>query len=214
MKKNGRRTFIQRTLLALAAGLGLRDASAAGTLPGQPGMRKLRGDVRVNGVAARQGTLVAPGDTVTTGADGEAIYVIGQDAFRQRANSTVQFGDNVATDLLRVVTGRLLSVFGRGEKRLATPTATIGIRGTACYIEAEAQSTYFCLCYGEAELRTRRGETMTYETYHHDKPMIISATAAMRAAPVVNHTDDELVELEDYVGRKPPFYGMPGTKYY
>ena len=52
---------------------------------------------------------------------------------------------------LRVVTGAVLSVFSPGEsKTLRTSTATIGIRGTAVYLEAEESRTYVCTCYGEA----------------------------------------------------------------
>jgi len=210
MKKNERRTFIRNGLFALAVGLGLREAYAAGTSAGQPGMRKLRGEVRVNGVAAKLGTLVRAGDTVATGADSEAIYVIGKDAFLQRANSTVHFGDNVATDFLRVVTGALLSVFGRGAKRLAAQYVTIGIRGTGCYIEEGKQGTFFCLCYGKADLHTAGGQSMEYETHHHDRPTTIDAKSAKPAAPVENHTDAELAMLESYVGRTPPFHGRKG----
>lgn len=211
MKKNERRAFIGRGLFALATGLGLREASAAATSSGQTGMRKLRGDVRVNGIAAKLGTLVRAGDTVATGPDSEAIYVMGNDAFLQRANSTVHFGDNVATDFLRVVTGALLSVFGHGAKRLAAQYVTIGIRGTGCYIEEGRQGTFFCLCYGKADVHTAAGGTMAYETRHHDRPTMIDATSARPAAPVTNHTDAELVMLESYVGRKPPFYGGKGS---
>jgi len=214
MKNHQRRTFVHRMLVAAAAALGMPGAFAAGTLPGRPAMRRVRGDVRVNGIAATEGTLIGPGDTVTTGADAEAVYVIGKDAFLQRANSTVRFGDSTAAEFLRVVTGALLAVFGRGEKRLAAPYTTIGIRGTGCYIETGTQSTFFCLCYGKAELRTDGGQTMTYESSHHDRPMMISPTSATRVAPPVeNHSDDELVMLEAYVGRKPPFYGKTGTGY-
>jgi len=50
----------------------------------------------------------------------------------QRQNSRVEFGNSVET-FLRIVTGGLLSVFGKGNTRkLTTPTAAIGIRGTGC----------------------------------------------------------------------------------
>ena len=32
------------------------------------------------------------------------------------------------------------------------PNATIGIRGTGAYIEVHEGRTYFCLCYGKAEV--------------------------------------------------------------
>ena len=32
-------------------------------------------------------------------------------------------------------------------------------------------------------------------------------------AKLINHTDDELVMLENLVGRWPPFYGQSGLRY-
>lgn len=196
------------------AGL-IRDALAAGTTPVAPGMHKIRGTVTVNGQPAREGQLLRPGDTIATGPKSEAIYVIGQDAYLQRDRSTVAFAANV----MRVITGGILSVFGKGEKKLEVPNATIGIRGTACYIETQDEKTvYFCLCYGVADVTPAIAPHLTerIETTHHDHPILIHNDAAMPAmAPhlVINHTDRELVMLENLVGRWPPFYGQTSTGY-
>jgi len=209
---NSRRTLI----LGLAAGglsLIMQKLLAAGSNPVPPGLHRLKGDVRVNGVAAREGLLLKAGDTVQTGPGAEAIYVIDQDAFLQRENSQVSFG-NVGADFLRVFTGKLLSVFGKGSKRITTPTATIGIRGTGCYIEAEANKVYFCLCYGEAELTPTVApqEKETIVTRHHDHPIYIHSDPTMAKsmvpASVINHSDAELTLLEALVGRRPPFDGQ------
>lgn len=205
--------------------LGLvRNALAAGANPVPPGLHKLKGTVTLNGQPAREGQLVKPGDTVVTGPGAEALYVIGQDAFLQRESSAVQFGATAA-DFMRVVTGRLLSVFGKGkERKIQVGTATIGIRGTACYIEEEPRGgsanrgkTYFCLCYGEAEVvpAAAPGQREVIRTTRHDHPIVIHADPAMATmmvtAPVINHTDAELVMLENLVGRVPPFYASgPG----
>jgi hypothetical protein len=93
---------------------------------------------------------------------------------------------------------------------LATPTATIGIRGTGCYIEAEEDRTYFCLCYGVAVVtpNDNRAGRETISTQHHEHPVYIDAgQLMMTSAPVINHTDAELIMLENMVGRRPPFYG-------
>lgn len=194
---------------------------AAGADPVPPGLHKVVGQVAVNGRPARAGQLILPGDTVVTGRDGEAIYVINQDAFLQRGGSTVSFGNTVA-DFMRVLNGRILSVFGKGDREIRFATATIGIRGTACYIEEKvgrdgtasaSAPTYFCLCYGEAKVipaaAPQQWETVI--TTHHDHPLYISndmkMPSMMVSAPVINHTDAELVMLENLVGRWPPFYG-------
>ena len=61
----------------------------------------------VNGKPAAEGAPVAPGDVVETGKGARAIYVIGDNAFLQRQNSRVEFGNSMET-FLRIVTGGLL----------------------------------------------------------------------------------------------------------
>jgi len=222
----------RRTLKALAAAglLGpagisglIRDALAKGEVPVKTGLQKVRGEVIVNYRVATEGQIIRPGDTIVTGRDSEAIYVIGQDAFLQRELSTVSFGADTAQYLMRVVTGKILSVFGKGSRRIQVSTATIGIRGTGCYIEDEASGararTYFCLCYGSVELTPSAApqERESYSTTHHDKPMYIhndmKMAKMMVPAGVINHTDAELELLESLVGRWPPFYGQGGVRY-
>ena len=177
------------------------------------GIRRLSGKVTVNGASAVEGVLIRPGDTVVTAANSQAAYVMGQDAFLQRAQSRVSFGDSAAAGVMRVISGKLLSVFGKGQKHILTPTATIGIRGTGCYIEAEAALVYFCLCYGEADLEptAASAERETIRTSHHDHPLYIHSDMNMPKmmvpAPAINHTDAELSLLENLVGRRPPFDG-------
>lgn len=200
-------------------------ALAMGKVPVSPGVHKMQGDVTVNGQPARMGQLIGPGDTVVTGADSEAIYVIGRDAFLQRDKTTLTFGTDAAKGFFRVVTGRVLSVFGisQDKRTLQATTATIGIRGTGCYIEDEgsgaAARTYFCLCYGSVELVPTAApqELESYTTSHHEHPLYIyndmKMPKMMVPAGVINHTDDELTMLESLVGRWPPFFGQGGSKY-
>jgi hypothetical protein len=201
----------------------IRDALAKGDAPIRPGLHKVRGEVVVNRRLATEGQLIQPGDTIVTGRNSEAIYVIGQDAFMQRELSTVSFGSDAAVNLMRVVTGKILSVFGKGARSIQVSTATIGIRGTGCYIESEGTGTkartYFCLCYGSAELTPNAApqESETYSTTHHDKPMYIhndmKMAKMMVPAGVINHSDAELDLLESLVGRSTPFAGQGGSKY-
>jgi len=194
----------------------IREALANGDKPIRPGLHQISGTVTVNGQAAKPGMAVGSGDTIVTGAGGEAIYVIGQDAFLQREKSTVSFGAGAAASVMRVVSGSILSVFGKGERKLETATAVIGIRGTGCYIETEEKRVYFCLCYGVADVTPRADPSHVerIETRHHDHPIYIhqdSAMPMMVPASVINHGDAELELLESLVGRRPPFspYGKP-----
>lgn len=211
----------RRRILQASAALGgsvllsaLHAAWAAGGKLPPPGLHRARGDVRINGRPASAGAPVQAGDTITTGADSEAIYIVGNDAWLQRDQSQVTLNGDGLKAGLRILQGKLLSVFGKGEKTLNTSTATIGIRGTGCYIEAEAERVYFCLCYGEAEIVSHRHPEAreTIRTVHHDRPLYLLANGekTMVPASVQNHTDAELILLEALVGRVPPFYGQAG----
>ena len=211
----GRRAWLRSAAAAamVAAGmLRLREALAAGTLP--PGVAQIKGDVRINGKPAERGQRVAPGDVIVTGKGAELVFVAERDAFLVRAGSRVEFGyaaAQSAVQVLRVLTGALLSVFESGARReIRTATATIGIRGTGIYVEVEKQRTYACTCYGEAVLTPvddpREAETV--RTRRHDQPRYIYGKGMPRmleVAPVINHTDVELQMLESLVGRKVPF---------
>ena len=190
----------------------LRAAWALGDKLPPPGIFRLKGEVRINGKLAREGTLVQAGDVITTGAQSEAIYVIGKDAYLQRDRSTVSLSGDALKGGLRIITGKLLAVFGKGDKRIETGTATIGIRGTGCYIEAAENKVYFCLCYGTADIASNKApdKVETIQTEHHEHPVILHANGSqMEAAEMINHTDSELILLESLLGRVPPFYGKP-----
>jgi hypothetical protein len=198
----------RRWLQGTAALLIVREALAAGKI--EKGVYRVRGDARINGAPAREGMDVKPGDAVTTAAGAEIVFVVNRDAFLLRAHSRVEVGSGAA-DVFRIVTGALLSVYQPGQaKTLRAQTATIGIRGTAVYVESSAEKTYVCTCYGEAELVPQDDPAAreTVKTSHHEQPRYIMAKGApqmIMPAPVVNHTDAELVLLESLVGRNVPF---------
>ena len=144
------------------------------------------------------------------------VFVIARDAMLVRADSRVKVegsaGQLVAAGL-RIVTGAVLSVFQPGvPKRIDTQTATIGIRGTGIYVEVQTHRTYVCTCYGTVDIAAVDDPAAreTVHTEHHDAPRYVMAHGApqmIMGAPVVNHTDAELIMLEELVGREPPFVG-------
>ena len=202
----------RRALLALAAGIGVPAALrlALAQSSAKQGVRTAQGEVAINGKPAEPGTIVRPGDTIVLANGAVATFVVGQDAFLMRGNSHAELmGSGLLVSALQLVTGKLLGVFGRGgERRLVTATATIGIRGTGAYIEAEPRRTYFCLCYGTADVAaTMGGARESYSTRHHESPRYIYGDGRKRAivpASVANHTDSELILLESLAGRSPP----------
>jgi len=214
----------RRRLLLQALAAGLLAAPAAGAsllgdvphkLPPGRSVYRLDGGVLVNGKPATLDTLIGPEDTVETGADGQVIFVVGQDAYLLRGGSKMilatQRQQSRVVRALNLLSGALLSVFGRAEQRIYTSTATIGIRGTGVYLETDPDETYFCTCYGTVDLTSKQDPTSreTIVSKHHDRPVYIAAKAPagqrIRPAPMKNHTDAELALIEELVGRTPPF---------
>jgi len=204
--------------LALATG---RDASAffwnssSQKLAEGRSVLTLSGQVTVNDQPADETTRIRAGDRVRTGAAGEIIFAVGGDAFLLRANSEMDLdGSGFLVRGLRMLSGKLLSVFAAREPGqalgLQTSTATIGIRGTGVYIESAAELAYVCTCYGRAELASNvdPGDHELITSRNHDQPRYILREAnggsRIRAAPVINHSNEELKLLEAIVGRRLP----------
>jgi hypothetical protein len=229
-----RREFLIRGLqagaYALAGGFllpGMVRAEALGKVPRQlpagQSIYDLRGEVTVNGKPATMQTAIGHSDHIETAKDAQLIFVVGKDAFIMRGGSRLELSgdDSVLVSGLRLVSGALLSVFGKKQHQFSTPTATIGIRGTGLYVEAQEDLSYICTCYGTTDIAASSDATSreTIISLHHDAPRYISADGAsgrrIRSAPFKNHTDMELALIEALVGRTPPFnlfdegYGSP-----
>ena len=199
---------------ALAQGVfGSRPAK----LPPGQSIYRIAGTASVNGTPATLQTQVRPGDTVATGKDSEMIFVVADHSMIVRSESrlVIEGEKKESASLLlagiRLLTGKLLSVSRDSRIRLTTTTATIGIRGTGWYAESDPEQTYFCTCYGVAEIAASNDPASkeTVEAQHHDRPLYIlgkpAAGKGIRNAPFINHTDQELMLIETLVGRTPPF---------
>lgn len=229
--ENKRRILVSALSAGLFAvgGMGfLRPVWAMGKIPAElvagKSIYDLRGAVKVNGKSATAETLISASALIETGADSHLIFAVGKDAFILRSNSRLQLGGAGMIEDMKLLSGKLLSVFGkRHEKQklgIKTVNATIGIRGTGIYIEAEPEQSYVCTCYGSADLAAIN-DAKSHEivkTEHHDSPRYIftgeTAGNNIRLAPMLNHTDDELALIEALVGRAVPFsfsggYGVP-----
>lgn len=210
---------------ALALGVNPRQ------LPPGQSIYRIRGDVRIDDADADKKTPIHSSSTIETGSNSELIFVVGKDAFMLRENSRVELvslpvamaaasddDNSLAGSIignLRLLSGKILTVFGQREDdenlSLRTSTATIGIRGTGVYLESEPDRSYVCTCYGETLLTAiddpASREEITSE--HHDAPRFILGEGMegrrIEPAPVINHTDMELLLIEELVGRTPPF---------
>jgi len=188
-------------------------------LPPNRSFYRIAGTASVNGSAATMQTLVRPGDTVETGRESEAIFVVGGHAMilRSEGRLILEGGRETARPAswfisgLRLLTGKLLSVSRDSQLRVTTSTGFMGIRGTGWYAESAPDLTYFCTCYGTIDI-TAINDPESRETVvskHHDRPLYIigksASGKAIRNAPFINHTDQELALIEALVGRAPPF---------
>ena len=227
-----RRDFLVRALSLgyLAGGMGWSVDALAGILGKVPGklpegrsVFEVRGDVTIGGNQVTETTVIKPTDKITTGSNSYLVAAVGATAFIVRDRSVLELGGaNPAKRLMRLVTGKLLGVFGTlsGKETLSlqTPVATIGIRGTGLYAESDPDKTYLCTCYGTTDLASTRDPKArtTVTAKHHDAPKyILNAPERgqhITPAPFINHTDLELVTLEALVGRTVPF-GLPDSSY-
>jgi hypothetical protein len=221
-----RRVLIEALTFALVSAIVPARAAAQNVfgsrpskLPPEQSIYRLSGTVTVNGQAATLQTPIRPGDTVETGENSEVVFVVGGHSMILRARSNLVIEgetEKKATDSmlvagLRMLTGKLLTVSRGSRTRVSTGVATIGIRGTGWYAEADPDQTYFCTCYGVAEIAAADDPTSTetVATKQHERPLYIlregAAGQRIRNAPFINHTDQELTLIETLVGRTPPF---------
>lgn len=237
---DSRRNFLKfgvdSGLVALAASAGLLPSLvfALGNVPTElptgKSIYELRGTVLIDGQQATMDSFITANSVVETGSNSYIIFVVGKDAHILRENSQLHLsGNGVIEAGLRVLTGKVLSVFGERKKsddtfNIKTSTATIGIRGTAVYIESWDDYSYLCTCYGKTQVTSLTDPKIkeTIITKHHDSPRFIYKNPQkgkiIEIAPVKNHTDEELMLIEAIVGRTVPFsavqgYGGPRRSY-
>jgi hypothetical protein len=215
--KNGANRLLKATALTLAVPFLIRHAVAMGNRQYTQGFRKLEGAVFLNDKPAQLGMLIMPGDKISTGENSLVVFVVEHDAYLLRSNSQLEISmPNAGITSLRLLAGKMLSVFAKGSKKIVLPTASIGIRGTGVYVEADPVRSYLCTCYGTVEIQANSNPKVqeTVVTKRHDAPRYIYASGEQLIvkAPVINHTNDELFMLEALVGRMPAFYSATYEK--
>lgn len=202
-----RRSFLQAaTAWTAVGGLSVAHAQARGNVV------ELRGDALVNGQPLVANQSVQTGDEIVTGPRSTVIFVIGNSAFhvRQNSNLLVERGPTLnAVSVLRLLTGAVVSVFGKGSSRqIVTPTLTAGIRGTGVYTEVfptqQGGRTYFCNCYGVVDLASGDDRDVSEASYHQavwGEPRL-DGRAALTPARAINHSDSELEFLARLIGER------------
>ncbi len=213
-----RRSFMQAAAAWAALG-GFEGAQAQQ----RTNVVELRGDMLVNGVRLLPDHTIQTGDSVETGPGSHLIFVIGSTAFQVRQNSrlTVERGATLnAVSVLRMLTGAVASVWGRGSTRqIVTPTLTAGIRGTGVYTEVlpeQSFRSYFCNCYGTVDVGASGDKVLSQAEYHQAfwgeaEP---KEGRYLTPAKAINHTDEELENLARLVSQRTAWQvsGKKGNK--
>lgn len=199
---------------------------ALGGLPGAMAQQRSNvvefvGDVLLNGRRMVQQQTIQTGDDIVTGPASRLVFVIGNAAFHVRQNTrmSVQRGSTLNTvSLLRLLTGAVVSVFGRGARRsIVMPTLTAGIRGTGVYAEVfPDQRSYFCNCYGTVEMSARGDRALSQASYHQSFWGEVEPKNGRFLTPAgaINHTDEEVEFLARLAGQQTAWQieGRKGVK--
>jgi hypothetical protein len=194
-----RRSFLQAAAAWTAMG-GFETAQAQQ----RSNIVELVGDATVNGERLLPQRTLQTGDQIATGPGSHLVFAIGNSSFlvRQNTRMSVERGVTLNTvSLLRMLTGAVASVWGRGTHReIVTPTLTAGIRGTGVYTEVRPEEdfrSYFCNCYGTVDMAAGYDHVVSQSSYHqsfwgeaHPKDGRLLTPAA-----AIDHTDEEMEYL-------------------
>jgi hypothetical protein len=193
--------FQRRSFLQAAAAWSALGGSFAAEAQSRSNIVELLGDATVNGVRLSPQQAIQTGDEIATGPKSNLIFVVGNSAFHVRQNSrlTVERGATLnAVSLLRLLTGAVVSVWGKGTNRqIVTPTITAGIRGTGVYTEIFANQggrSYFCNCYGTVDMSAGADKLVNIASYHKAYWGEVNPKdgRSLTPAKAINHTDEEL----------------------
>jgi len=215
--------FQRRSFLQAAAAWTAMGGISAAQAQSRSNVVQLVGDATVNGSRLVAGQSIITGDQITTGPNSSLIFMLGNSAFHVRQNSmmTVERGVSLfAVSVLRLVTGAVVSVWGKGTNRqIITPTMTAGIRGTGVYTEIFANQggrSYFCNCYGTVALSSGEDNTLSTSEYHQAfwGEVAPKDGRLLTPAKAINHTDEELEALARLVNQRTAWQisGKKGTK--
>jgi hypothetical protein len=163
------------------------------------------------------------GITSVKSGDDPKVVTFGKNAFLLSKNSEIEIeaeSTSLALKSIRLISGAVQGVFDpdeESERQLLTPDAIIGIRGTGLYAryEPEDERTYLCLCYGKLHIESKQSRKSELLTTNYHKARIIDKSGVHYAWFVdMDHNDDDLMMLEESVGRK-PHWDLPssGMKY-
>ena len=215
--------FQRRSFLQAAAAWTALGGFEAAQAQQRSNIVELRGDALLNGDRLSPQRTIQTGDRIETGPGSNLIFVVGNSSFQVRQNTrlTVERGSMInAISVLRLLTGAVGSVWGRGPTRqILTPTLTAGIRGTGVYTEVFPEQnfrSYFCNCYGTVDMEAGRDKAVSQSVYHQSFWGEVEPKNGRLLTPAraINHTDEELEVLAALVNQQTAWQiaGRKGVK--
>jgi hypothetical protein len=215
--------FQRRSFISAAAAWTAMGGMSAAHAQSRSNIIELQGDSQVNGSRLTPQTIIQTGDRLETGPGSTLIFVLGNASFQVRQNSrlTVERGASLnAVSVLRLLTGAVASVWGKGiNRQITTPTLTAGIRGTGVYTEVRPQQnfrSYFCNCYGTVDMAAGPDRTVSRADYHQafwGEAAPVNGRL-LTPAGAINHTDEELEVLARLIEQRTAWQimGKKGVK--
>lgn len=203
--------FGRRSFVAAAAAWSALGGFSAAQAQQRSNVVELSGDALLNGQRLGPQQTIQTGDSLETGPGAHLVFVIGNSAFQVRQGSrlTVERGLTLnAVSVLRLITGAVASVWGRGTSRqIVTPTLTAGIRGTGVYTEVFSQQgdrSYFCNCYGTVHVAAGAERVLSQSVYHQSFWGEVEPKNGrfLTPAQAINHTDAEMENLARLIGER------------
>ncbi len=203
--------FQRRSLIHAAAAWAASGGIGAAVAQQSSNIVELSGDAMVNGKKLLPNAIIQTGDSIETGPKSNLVFVVGNAGFQMRQNSRMKLerGNTLsAVSLLRLLSGAVVSVWGKGNNRtITTPTITAGIRGTGVYAEVyEKQDgrSYMCNCYGTVDAASGKERRVSVSQYHQSfwgerEP---KEGKVLMPAKALNHTDDEVEFLARLVNQR------------
>jgi hypothetical protein len=215
--------FQRRSFIKAAAAWTALGGFEAAHAQARSNVVSLTGDALINGARLRPEQTIQTGDRLETGPGSNLVFVLGTASFQVRQSSAmvVERGATLsAVSVLRLFTGAVASVWGKGSNRqIITPTITAGIRGTGVYTEvfpAQANRSYFCNCYGTVAMGAGADNVISQSSYHQAfwGEAELKAGRSLTPAPAFNHTDEELEYLARLVNQRTAWQisGVKGVK--
>lgn len=203
--------FRRRSFLQAATAWSAMGGWTAAQAQQRSNIVELLGDAQVNGRRLTPQSFIQTGDAIETGPRSHLVFVIGHSAFQVRQNSrlVVERGPTLnAVSVLRLLTGAVASVWGKGpERRIVTPALTAGIRGTGVYTEVfpeQSLRSYVCNCYGVVSMSAGSEQVVSQSVYHQSFWGEVQARDGRWLTPAraINHTDEEIEQLAQLVGQR------------